>query len=197
MLGTHLIFTAYGFWLPNDPRGSGSTQIRAQHLYEVGGEATKVSTTRSVASRPHDGSLRIATKKALARPPVVFNGFQARAISRGFSRIVEKLQMTIHACAILPEHVHVVVAEHRLDGDKLIEALKRASTRQLNEESLHPLANQPRSNGKHPSPWAAKGWKVFLYTPQDMRRAIRYVEQNPIRAGYKQQTWSFVVPFEG
>jgi len=24
VLGTHLILTAYGFWLPNDPRGSWS-----------------------------------------------------------------------------------------------------------------------------------------------------------------------------
>jgi hypothetical protein len=29
-----------------------------------------------------------------------------------------------------------------------------------------------------------------------MRRTIRYVEQNPVRAGFKAQRWSFVVPYE-
>ncbi|MCH7752798.1 MAG: hypothetical protein IH898_11665 [Planctomycetes bacterium] len=141
MLGTHLIFTAYGFWLPNDPRGSGSTHVRAHHLYERGGDATAVTTTRSVAKRPHDRALRLETKEALARPPVVFTGIQARAIGTGFATIVAKLQLTVHACAILPEHVHAVVAAHRLDGDAITEALKRAGTRRLNGEAVAPYGS--------------------------------------------------------
>ncbi len=125
----------------------------------------------------------------------MFTGIQARAIGRGFATIVAKLQLTVHACAILPEHVHAVVAAHRLDGDAITEALKRAGTRRLNGEAIHPFADRPRSNGKLPSPWAARGWKVFLETSEDMRRVIRYVEQNPVRAGFKAQRWSFVVPY--
>ena len=63
MLGWHLIFSTYGFWLPNDPRGSGSSEVRARHIYEACGEATKVHTTRSVAHRPHDVKLRQLTKQ--------------------------------------------------------------------------------------------------------------------------------------
>ncbi len=37
----HLIFTAYGFWLPNDPRGSWSNYVRAYELYQAG-PATKL-----------------------------------------------------------------------------------------------------------------------------------------------------------
>jgi REP-associated tyrosine transposase len=59
MLGWHLIFSMYGFWLPNDLCGSGSTRVRAQHIYEVGGEATKVHTSRSVAGVAHDRRLRL------------------------------------------------------------------------------------------------------------------------------------------
>ncbi len=39
---THITITAYGFWLPNDPRGSGSRIVRAQHLYEAGGAEVAV-----------------------------------------------------------------------------------------------------------------------------------------------------------
>src|SRR3989304_6931287 len=44
MLGLHLIFSTYGFWPPNDPRGSGSTRVRAAHIYEAGGGAAQGPT---------------------------------------------------------------------------------------------------------------------------------------------------------
>jgi hypothetical protein len=42
----HLIITAYGFWLPNDPRGSWSDFVGAWELLRFG-EATKVDDKRS------------------------------------------------------------------------------------------------------------------------------------------------------
>jgi hypothetical protein len=36
VIAYHLIWTAYGCWLPNDPRGSGSTTIRSDVLAELG-----------------------------------------------------------------------------------------------------------------------------------------------------------------
>ena len=33
VLGYHIIFTAYGFWLPNDPRGSWSEFVAAWELF--------------------------------------------------------------------------------------------------------------------------------------------------------------------
>jgi hypothetical protein len=77
MLGLHLIFTTYGFWLPNDPRGSGSAEVRTWHVFDAGGEATKVSTTHSVADQPHDVGMRRAAKKTLKYPVVELTGIQA------------------------------------------------------------------------------------------------------------------------
>lgn len=196
MLGLHLVFTTYGYWLPNDPRGSGSSEVRAQHLCEVGGDATKVETRHSVAGITLDKSLRLATKAVLKRPPVIFTGTQARAVGRGFCRIVERLGITVYACSIMPDHTHLVVGQYQLAGGKMIDALKRAATRRLNEESLHPFVDCPRSNCKLPSPWAAGGWKVFLYTNEDIERTIVYVENNPIRAGFNKQNWSFVKNYD-
>ena len=34
--GYHLIWTAYGWWLPNDPRGSMSREIRAAAIADLG-----------------------------------------------------------------------------------------------------------------------------------------------------------------
>src|ERR1700720_2501086 len=34
--GFHLIWTAYGWWLPNDPRGSSSREIRVEKIAQLG-----------------------------------------------------------------------------------------------------------------------------------------------------------------
>ena len=111
--------------------------------------------------------------------------------------MADRLDITLFACSIMPDHVHLVAACHRLTPKDLIAAFKRAGTRGLNAESLHPFVDHPRSNGTLPSPWAAGGWKVYLDTEHDMRRAIAYVEQNPIRAGLKRQKWSFLRALTG
>ena len=43
ILGYHLIITAYGFWLPNDPRGSWSDFVGAWELLRFG-RATKTES---------------------------------------------------------------------------------------------------------------------------------------------------------
>ena len=85
VLGAHIIFSAYGFWLPNDPRGSWSDFVAAWELLRFG-KATKVNTRKSVAHAPHDSALRRAAKQALKYPPVSFSGIQAVAIGAGFAR---------------------------------------------------------------------------------------------------------------
>lgn len=34
--GYHLIWTVYGYWLPNDPRGSTSREIRVEAIKDLG-----------------------------------------------------------------------------------------------------------------------------------------------------------------
>ncbi len=36
VIAHHLIWTAYGWWLPNDPRGSGSRYIASDVIAELG-----------------------------------------------------------------------------------------------------------------------------------------------------------------
>jgi REP element-mobilizing transposase RayT len=190
----HLIITAYGFWLPNDPRGSWSDWVRRWELLRFG-KAMKVTTYRSLASRPHDVQLRQAAKKALSYPPVRFTGRQALAIGVGFRRAIQESGYVAYACSILPDHAHLVVARHAHRGELIIGHLKGRATQQLLADGLHPLSAYRQGDGTIPSPWARKGWTVFLSTDDDIRRAIRYVEDNPLKEGKRRQHWSFVVPF--
>lgn len=194
VLAHHLIFTAYGFWLPNDPRGSWSDWVRRWELLPFG-KATNVATRRSVAGTRHDVQLRLTAKRALRFPPVCFTGRQALAIGVGFRRAIEESGYVVYACSILPEHVHLVAACHRHTGELMIGHLKGRATQQLLAEGLHPLSAYRQWDGTIPSPWGRKGWPVFLSTEDDIRRAIRYVEDNPLKEGKRRQHWSFVTPF--
>jgi REP element-mobilizing transposase RayT len=191
----HVIFGAYGFWLPNDPRGSWSDFVRAWELYRVGGPSTKVQARRSVAGRPHNVQARLRVKEALQFPAVVFDGYQALSIAHGFGRLAAKSGYQVYACSILPEHVHLVLGRHRYRVESVVRLLKAEATMELLTDGRHPLAAYPQADGSLPSPWAHRCWKVFLFDAEDVLRAIKYVEENPLKEGKRPQRWSFVTPF--
>ena len=195
VIGFHVILTAYGFWLPNDPRGSWSDFVGAWELVRFG-RATKTDERRSLAREPHDRRARARAKQVLKYPAVRFNGHQARAIGRGFAGFVKRSGLNVWACSTLPEHTHVVVGRHRYPIEQIASLLKGAATRQLVSEGLHPFGALREKCGRLPHAWARGLWKVFLRTPADVRRAVRYVEDNPAKEGLPRQRWAFVTPFD-
>ncbi len=191
ILAAHGIFSTYGFWLPNDPRGSWSDFVRSAELRRFG-PATKIDERRSVAHRSHDKIARLNAKKALELKPVRFTGLQARAVARGFAQAVEESNYEILACAIMPDHSHVVVRKHAHSFERIFSHLKARATHQLVEESLHPFAHLADPRQRFPSVSAHRCWKVYLNSNDEILQRIRYVESNPIKAGLKPQRWSFV-----
>ncbi len=191
ILGAHVIFSAYGFWLPNDPRGSWSDFVGAWELLRFG-KATKVTTRRSVAGVAHDRELRLRAKSALKYPPVRFTGAQAQQIGIGFGRAVEQGGYEVYACAILHDHVHLVVAPHLRTTEEIVHHLKGHATRELRASGLHPFIDRIRPDGSLPSVWSEGSWKVYCREPEHFRSAIHYVERNPIREGVRSQRWRFV-----
>ena len=192
VIASHVIFGAYGFWLPNDPRGSWSTFVGSWELYRYGGPATKVSTRRSVAATPHDRAARLAVKERLKYPPVRFSEEQRTAIGDGFGRFAGKNGLRIFACAILAEHVHLVIARHTYHVEQAVVLLKGEASRMLSERNIHPMAKFPRRKERLATCWARGEWKVFLNDAADLKRAIAYVEGNPAKEGLRSQTWPFV-----
>ncbi|QNN21706.1 hypothetical protein HED60_05295 [Planctomycetales bacterium ZRK34] len=182
---SHVIFTAYGFWLPNDPRGSWSDFVRKWELLRFG-PATKTNIRRSVAGATHDRAQRSQAKEQLKFPPVHFTGKQALSIANGFRWAVEQSHYSVYACAILPDHVHMVIARHDYHVEQIVRRLKQAATMRLKSDGLSPHAG---------SPWARNGWKVFLNTDADIRRAIHYVNDNPAKEHKPPQQWAFVTPY--
>lgn len=171
IVGYHVIFSTYGFWLPNDPRGSWSDFVGSWELFRYG-PATRTTERQSLARRAHDGELRRAAKRFLKYPAVKFDGVQARAVARGFARYVKRTGLPLWACAILPDHVHLVVGRLRMLVEQLVIQLKGEATQELEREGIHPLAAYKFEGRRVPQCWARGEWKVYL-DPEDVERAIR------------------------
>lgn len=90
----------------------------------------------------------------------------------------------IWQCAILPDHVHLVIGRCSRRIEHVVIQLKGAATRQLVDERLHPFEGKKKC-------FARGEWKVFL-DPPDVSRAILYVAENPIKEGKPRQKWGFV-----
>jgi hypothetical protein len=148
----HVIITNYGFWLPNDPRGSWSDFVRSWEIYLAGGPATGTDTRRSVAGVSHNARQRLVAKNALVRDPVVWTGVQAKAVGDGFARFVAKSALNIFACAIMPRHTHLVFERTTYLAEQVTNLLKGEATKELNRCDLHPFRDFGYSNGKLPSP---------------------------------------------
>src|SRR5262249_3068598 len=139
-LAYHAVCCTYGFWLPNDPRGSWSSVVRAPNLRAFG-PATGGGHRRSVAGVAHDIRVRRQAKGALKSPPVVFDVSQALSVAPGFAEMVAISGYVIHACSILPCHVHLVIRRHHYANKQVIRLLRQKATAHLLADGRHPFAH--------------------------------------------------------
>lgn len=88
----------------------------------------------------------------------------------------------------------MVVQRYRYAIEKVSQQMKGAATRELIAEDIHPFSAYRYRDGAIPTPWARRCWSVFLDSESDIRRAVRYVEQNPVKERKRMQEWKFVTP---
>lgn len=189
----HAIFSAYGFWLPNDPRGSWSTFVGSYELFRYG-NATKTDERRSLAHDPHDAASRRQAKQALKYPPVRFDDHHREAIAAGFAQAVDESDITIHACAIGYDHIHVIIARHIKPIERVIGQFKGRANQHLKAAQCHPLAEYASGEGVVPSPWSEGCWSVFINDEAQLGTAIDYVKRHPVKEGLPAQDWNVVRP---
>src|SRR5207302_1797405 len=131
VIGFHIICCTYGFWLPNDERGSGSDFVRSEALTNFG-PANPVSHRRSVAREPYDFRVREMARASLRYPPVLFTLEQIGAVGRGIARELERFHAAdVHAFVTLRDHIHMLTGPCRYDVRRFAGRLKGAATKQL------------------------------------------------------------------
>lgn len=195
--GYHVILPMYGFWLPNDPRGSWSDFVRRWELAKIAGSNSTIDRKSLVELSDEELTIRDQLLRSLHYPPVSISGRQALSISIGFADQIAKSNYTIWACSILPQHSHLVIARHSYKVEQIVNLLKGAATRQIIEDQIHPLHSYAITGERPPRMWASRVWKQYLDSEEAIEQAIQYVVDNPVKEGKPLQRWSFVTAFAG
>ena len=193
--GYHVIWGTYGFWLPNDPRGSWSDFVYNWELLRFGD--AKKQFRKNGLDFVELNTWKFLAKSTLKYPAVSLSGEQALEVARGFSRLVQRSPKVIWALSILPEHLHLVLGRHRYAIEQVCNLLKGAASRQLAEIGIHPFSEYRDEDGRLPHMWNSKQWIQYLDSEDAIYKAINYVEQNPVKEGKRKQKWSCITPFEG
>ncbi len=160
IIAYHVVWGAYGFWLPNDPRGSWSKDVWSPRLMRFG-PPRRVNTRSSRAAVSHDLALRRAAKRELMREPIRFTGVQARAIGHGIADVTSRYALPVYVAAVMPDHVHLVFARKAVHAETWVGYFKRAATKAMVAEKLHPFAGDRRPDGSLPTVWRREVGRCF------------------------------------
>jgi len=186
VIAHHILWTCYGSWLPNDPRGSTSKAIRSDVIADLGdlhfGRRAIQPTSREIREFYREAD------DLLSHERLEFSADGFNDVADCFALTIKRHAYTCYACAVMPDHVHLLIRKHKHSAEQMIDHLKEESAIQLRESGLRPAT--------HPVWTAEGGWKVFLDHPQDVRRTIRYIERNPVPLRLPVQRYEFVKPYD-
>lgn len=184
VIGYHIILTGYGHWLPNDPRGSMSHEVFSPDLMPL---AEHHFGRRKI--QPSKEMLRtffVEAQQRLKHPILWWEEAERQAMGTAFGEIVREKRLTCHACAILPNHVHLLMRKHRIQTEEMPEALKERTRTTFRKTKLvekeHPIYSDRQCH-------------VYKSDVQAMRSCVRYIESNCRKHKLPQQNHDFVTPY--
>src|SRR5207249_3268767 len=89
----------------------------------------------------------------LQYPVIEFSAIAIQTIADAFAQVIKTCKYTCYACAILPDHVHLLIRKHKHAAEEMIRNLQRESHLLLRDRHLFDL--------EHPI-WDGHGYSVFL-----------------------------------
>lgn len=123
VIAYHLVWTGYGWWFPNDLRGSTSHFIASNVLAQI----NELHLGRK-RLQPTRGQLldffRVAQPR-LKFEPIIFDAPMVAAIARAFAEVIATEKYTCYACAIMRDHVHLLIRKHKHSAEQMIANLQR------------------------------------------------------------------------
>jgi hypothetical protein len=102
--GYHLIWTAYGTWLPNDPRGSTSTSVRNEAIAGLGDlhyGRKRIQPAGKIIHEFYD-----AASAVLKHELRTISEAESILIGESFGSVIRQRNYTCYACAVMPDHIH-------------------------------------------------------------------------------------------
>ena len=115
----HLVWTAYGWWLPNDPRGSSSRELLVPQLASLG----ELHRGRRIVQPSRRELLAFYDRAAgtLRHELLTFPPDEIAVVAEALGEAVRKFGYTCYAAAVMPDHVHLLIRKHRDRAEAMIE----------------------------------------------------------------------------
>jgi REP element-mobilizing transposase RayT len=180
IIAYHAIFTTYGTWLPNDPRGSYSKLVYQAELAELG--PILYGRQSPQPDRARMRRFRTEALRRLTRPAFYLSDKTRPTVAAAFASVASRLGLSISACSIMNEHVHFLVLRSGYRIEYLVNQFKGAATKELELSR---------------TPWTRGSWKVYIDDDEALWAAAEYINANPRAAGLNEQRWGFVTPLTG
>ena len=186
VIAHHLMLTGYGHWLPNEPRGSMSLTTHSPKLAQLA--HTHFGRRKR---QPSLEELRAFYRKArpyLAHEVLWFGATGRKVIAEAMDDAIQRERFTCYACAVLTNHVHLLVRKHWLKGEEMSSLFREAAREELTAEGLAPKG--------HPV-FSADVCDHYKSDPEAVRRCARYIEGNFRKHKLPVVKYDFVTPYDG
>ena len=187
ILACHLVWTAYGWWFPNDPRGSWSKEVWVPAIRELGNDSGNMQRGRRPV-QPSPVHLRKWLKEAqrsLKHKPVTLDRNACEIVRNAIKQQIDLHDYIVPAIAVRADHVHVIVKSHcKHTFQRMVQAFKSVSTRALRRHFL--LADLPArrekknctsSNPTKNPVWSRGYWIRYLDNEKTIVTATAYVKR--------------------
>jgi REP element-mobilizing transposase RayT len=166
--------TTYGTWLPGNSRGS-VTSVRDRRPSDV---ATTSRLEHDKPGEPWEGpvpGLLCSAAALMKGPPIYFTLAQAELLLGQFQETARYRGRTLHAVAIMANHIHLVVeVDDDPDPDRMLADFKAYGSRVLNGNYGEPASE---------TWWTTKGSTRKLADDRAVVGGIHYVlykQPNPL-----------------
>ena len=186
VLGHHIIHTGYGHWLPNDVRGSYSTEVFSPELKPLA--EVHFGRKRIQPSREELRAFLREAEKHLAHPVLWWGDREQSIIAQSIEQYMRDNRLTCYAFAILHNHVHLLIRRHAKAGQVMLAETREIIRAAIRDAHLAPPGHPVLSEG---------GAVWFKDTVPQMWACEEYVRINPQKHGMPPQEYPFVTPYDG
>ncbi len=188
--GIHLAWTAYGTWLPGDPRGHWSALFdlygrlaRAGHQLNLPDPTTLAHARQEMSEEP---KLLDPVEQMLVG--AMIGGFiTGEGPAAPWAQAGYPTPLEAWALAVERTHVHMLIAPPPRKVGGVVGRVKGTSSSALRKLP----GNRARRRI-----WTTGYWKAFLYDDAAVRAVQDYIEQHNVRRGFGRRRFDFVGPVE-
>jgi REP element-mobilizing transposase RayT len=191
VIAHHLVITLYGHWLPNDLRGSGSTEFYDDKFAALGPIHRGRKPQHLQPSRSELHEFHAQVKPLLNFEPLWIDDATRQIFADAIGEVIHRNRYTCYRCAICANHLHLVIRKHRDSYEEMWRLITEHARAQL-VASHH----SERIAAQHPV-FSQRPYAVFLYTIDDIYSRVQYVSDNPQKEGLPEQHFDFETLYDG